>query len=79
MILQPYLTDFVKVIVVAIGVYKGASLSMILDAVCTLVDNMKEEVNRPEILNSLIPPILQKWGGFKSSDINIRPIAECLS
>lgn len=66
-------------IVVAIGAYKGTSLSMILDAVCTLVDNMKEEVNRPEVLNSLIPPILQKWGGLKSSDINIRPIAECLS
>ena len=52
---------------------------MMLDAVCTLIDTMKEEVNRPEILSSLIPPILQKWNGLKSSDMSIRPIAECLS
>ncbi|EAS07874.2 importin-beta amine-terminal domain protein (macronuclear) [Tetrahymena thermophila SB210] len=79
MILRPYLHDFIKVVTEAIKVYQNSNLNMLLDAVCTIVSTMQEEVNTPEVLQTLLPPILEKWGQLKSTDIAIKGFAECFS
>ncbi|KAL4445472.1 hypothetical protein ABPG74_004546 [Tetrahymena malaccensis] len=79
MILKPYLHDFIKVVTEAIRVYQNSNINMLLDAVCTIVETMKEEVNTPEVLQTLLPPILEKWGQLKSTDIAIKGFAECFS
>lgn len=44
------------------------SLSMLLEAVSTLVGSMKEEINKPEIIQILVPPIIEKWTLLQPAD-----------
>lgn len=48
------------------------SLIMLLDAVSTLVEQMKEEINKPDVLSILIPPIIEKWNNLKPTDPAIK-------
>lgn len=64
-----------QVITVALKMYQNQeSLSMLLEAICTLVEQMREEVDKPEILSVLIPPIIEKWSSLKLTTSSLKSL-----
>ena len=49
------------------------------DAIGTLADSVGHHLNKPEYINLLMPPLIQKWNVLKDDDKDLFPLLECLS
>ena len=49
------------------------------DAIGTLADSVGPHLNKPEYINLLMPPLIQKWNVLKDDDKGLFPLLECLS
>ena len=49
------------------------------DAIGTLADSVGHHLNKPEYINLLMPPLIQKWNVLKDEDKDLFPLLECLS
>lgn len=55
---------------------------MLLDAISTLVEQMHDEINTPDILHLIVPPIIERWNSLKLTDPTLKNLTrkgECLS
>lgn len=63
----------------AFSKYQHKNLLILYDAIGTLADSVGHHLNKPEYVNMLMPPLIQKWNILKDEDKDLFPLLECLS
>lgn len=61
------------------GKYQHKNLLILYDAIGTLADSVGHHLNRPDYINLLMPPLINKWNILKDEDKDLFPLLECLS
>jgi len=51
----------------------------VYDTISTLADSVGHPLNKPEYINLLMPPLIEKWNVLKDDDKDLFPLLECLS
>ncbi|GAB6026614.1 Transportin-1 [Chamberlinius hualienensis] len=77
--LVPYLSFILKTLVFAFSKYQHKNLLILYDAIGTLADSVGHHLNKPEYIELLMPPLIQKWNILKDEDKDLFPLLECLS
>ena len=77
--LVPYLGFIIETLVFAFHKYQHKNLLILYDAIGTLADSVGHHLNKPEYINLLMPPLIQKWNVLKDDDKDLFPLLECLS
>lgn len=77
--LVPYLGYILKTLVFAFSKYQHKNLLILYDAVGTLADSVGHHLNKPEYINILMPPLIEKWNLLQDDDKDLFPLLECLS
>merc|ERR1719495_3029287 len=77
--LVPYLGFILETLVFAFHKYQHKNLLILYDAIGTLADSVGHHLNKPEYINLLMPPLIQKWNVLKDEDKDLFPLLECLS
>lgn len=77
--LVPYLGFILETLVFAFNKYQHKNLLILYDAIGTLADSVGHHLNKPEYINLLMPPLIQKWNVLKDEDKDLFPLLECLS
>lgn len=77
--LVPYLGYILRTLVFAFSKYQHKNLLILYDAIGTLADSVGHHLNKPEYINMLMPPLIQKWNMLKDEDKDLFPLLECLS
>ncbi|KAG2237769.1 hypothetical protein INT48_009708, partial [Thamnidium elegans] len=63
----------------AFAVYKRKNRLFLYDALGTLADSVKAELNQPQYIYLLMPPLITKWNELSDKDTDLFPLLECLS
>uniref|UniRef100_A0A8C5FD70 Transportin 1 n=1 Tax=Gadus morhua TaxID=8049 RepID=A0A8C5FD70_GADMO len=77
--LVPYLAYILDTLVFAFSKYQHKNLLILYDAIGTLADSVGHHLNKPEYIQMLMPPLIQKWNELKDEDKDLFPLLECLS
>ncbi|CAL1275016.1 unnamed protein product [Larinioides sclopetarius] len=77
--LVPYLSFILETLVFAFSKYQHKNLLILYDAIGTLADSVGHHLNKPEYINLLMPPLIEKWNYLKDDDKDLFPLLECLS
>uniref|UniRef100_A0A671LLU0 Transportin-1 n=1 Tax=Sinocyclocheilus anshuiensis TaxID=1608454 RepID=A0A671LLU0_9TELE len=77
--LVPYLAYILDTLVFAFGKYQHKNLLILYDAIGTLADSVGHHLNKPEYIQMLMPPLIQKWNQLKDEDKDLFHLLECLS
>ena len=77
--LVPYLGFILETLVFAFHKYQHKNLLILYDAIGTLADSVGHHLNKPEYIQLLMPPLIQKWNQLKDEDKDLFPLLECLS
>uniref|UniRef100_A0A2R5LBL4 Putative nuclear transport receptor karyopherin-beta2/transportin importin beta superfamily n=2 Tax=Ornithodoros turicata TaxID=34597 RepID=A0A2R5LBL4_9ACAR len=77
--LVPYLSFILETLVFAFSKYQHKNLLILYDAIGTLADSVGHHLNKPEYINLLMPPLIEKWNVLKDDDKDLFPLLECLS
>ncbi|XP_043646591.1 transportin-1-like isoform X2 [Drosophila teissieri] len=77
--LVPYLEYILKTLVFAFSKYQHKNLLILYDAVGTLADSVGHHLNKPQYIDILMPPLIDKWNLLKDDDKDLFPLLECLS
>lgn len=77
--LVPYLEDIVRTLVRAFQYYQAKNLLILYDAVGTLADAVGAELDKPQYVQALLEPLVQKFEGVPDNDRSIVALFECLA
>jgi hypothetical protein len=77
--LVPFLPIILDTLVFAFKKYQAKNLLILYDAVGTLADSVGNQLNKPEFIHKLMPPLIEKWNSLRDEDKNLFPLLECLS
>lgn len=77
--LVPYLSFILETLVFAFSKYQHKNLLILYDAIGTLADSVGHHLNKPDYINLLMPPLIEKWNVLKDDDKDLFPLLECLS
>ncbi|XP_011498759.1 PREDICTED: transportin-1 [Ceratosolen solmsi marchali] len=77
--LVPYLGFILETLVFAFSKYQHKNLLILYDAIGTLADSVGRHLNKPDYINLLMPPLINKWNVLKDEDKDLFPLLECLS
>lgn len=77
--LIPYLRHILETLVAAHGRYQAKGMMILYDAIQTLADAVGNELNRPEFIELLMPPLMDKWRSRDNQDPNLPHLLECLT
>ena len=67
------------IVLVYTGKYQHKNLLILYDAIGTLADSVGHHLNKPDYINLLMPPLINKWNVLKDEDKDLFPLLECLS
>lgn len=56
--------------------HQHKNLLILYDAIGTLADSVGHHLNKPEFINLLMPPLIQKWNMLKDEDKDLFPLLE---
>lgn len=76
--LVPYLGYILQALSQAFGKYQKRNLLILYDAIGTLAESVKDELQRPEYIQLMMPPLMQKWHTIPNNDRELLPLLECL-
>eukprot|EP01117_Protostelium_nocturnum_P018197 TRINITY_DN7565_c0_g1_i1.p1 TRINITY_DN7565_c0_g1~~TRINITY_DN7565_c0_g1_i1.p1 ORF type:complete len:903 (-),score=276.56 TRINITY_DN7565_c0_g1_i1:34-2640(-) len=68
--IQTFLTAFTR--------YQAKNTFLLYDAITAFAEAVGPDLNRPDIVNALMPPILQRWSSYQDDDLHLLRILECL-
>ncbi|KAF4521802.1 hypothetical protein B566_EDAN011387 [Ephemera danica] len=74
--LVPYLGFILETLVFAFSKYQHKNLLILYDAIGTLADSVGHHLNKPDYINLLMPPLIQKWNILKDEDKDLFPLLE---
>ncbi|CAH2051514.1 unnamed protein product [Thlaspi arvense] len=77
--LVPHLGVILQHLMCAFGKYQRRNLRIVYDAIGTLADSVREELNKPAYLEILMPPLVLKWQQLTNSDKDLFPLLECFT
>lgn len=77
--LVPYLDPIVRNLVHAFNTYQHKNLMILYDAIGTLADSVGSALNEPNLIQILMPPLINKWNILTDEDRDLFPLLECLS
>lgn len=77
--LVPYLQFILQALVFAFSKYQHKNLLILYDAIGTLADSVGNHLNKPEYIQMLMPPLIDKWNSLRDEDKDLFPLLECLS
>lgn len=77
--LAPYLDQILGTLVQAFDKYQHKNLLNLYDAVGTLAEAVKTNLNQQKYIDILMPPIIKKWNSLQDGDRDLFPLLECLS
>ena len=77
-LLVPYLGYILQALSQAFGKYQKRNLLILYDAIGTLAESVKDELQRPEYIQLMMPPLMQKWHTIPNNDRELLPLLECL-
>ncbi|XP_073306992.1 transportin-1-like [Primulina huaijiensis] len=66
-------------LICAFGKYQRRNLRIVYDAIGTLADAVGGELNQPQYLEILMPPLIAKWQQLSNSDKDLFPLLECFT
>ncbi|KAJ1737218.1 hypothetical protein LPJ72_000673 [Coemansia sp. Benny D160-2] len=75
----PYIQPVLETLVRAFGLYQRKNIIILYDAVGTLAEAVGPELNQPQYVQMLMPPIIERWDNLQPDDQHMFPIFECLS
>ena len=77
--LAPYLPQILQAMVGAFGKYHSKNLLILFDAVGTLAECVGAHLARKEYVETIMPPLIQRWNKLTDDDTGLFPLLECLS
>ncbi|CAH7670873.1 armadillo-type protein [Phakopsora pachyrhizi] len=77
--LQPYLLPILNSLVMAFRKYQQKNLLILYDALGTLADSVGPALATPELLQILMPSLIERWQKLGDDDQDLIPLLECLS
>lgn len=77
--LVPYLGFILETLVFAFSKYQHKNLLILYDAIGTLADSVGHHLNKPDYINMLMPPLIQKWNVLKDEDKDLFPLLEVMA
>ncbi|POW17823.1 hypothetical protein PSHT_06262 [Puccinia striiformis] len=77
--LEPYLLPILSSLVTAFRKYQHKNLLILYDALGTLADSVGSSLAKPELLQVLMPSLIERWQKLGDDDQDLIPLLECLS
>ncbi|KAJ4889163.1 Transportin-1 [Raphanus sativus] len=77
--LVPHMQVILQHLMCAFGKYQRRNLRIVYDAIGTLADSVREDLNKPAYLEILMPPLVAKWQQLSNSDKDLFPLLECFT
>ncbi|KAG8528840.1 uncharacterized protein KY384_006529 [Bacidia gigantensis] len=77
--LIPYLGPIINTFVACFDVYKTRNMYVLYDCVQTLADQVGSSLRNPELTNTLMPAIINRWKQVPDEAPELFPLNECLS
>lgn len=78
-LLLPQAPAILNVYAQALAHYKTKNLVILYDACGTLAEALGKELNKPELIAILLPPLIAKWDAVSDEDKSLLPLLECMS
>mmetsp|Transcript_62355 Transcript_62355/g.146500 ORF Transcript_62355/g.146500 Transcript_62355/m.146500 type:complete len:899 (+) Transcript_62355:187-2883(+) len=78
-LLVGFITPILQVYSQVFPRYQARNTIILYDATGTLAEAVGKELNRPEHIALLLPPLIAKWEATPDDDKNLFPLLECLS
>lgn len=69
-----YLAPILKCLTAAFGIYQTKNLDILYDTLGTLADTVGSALNEPDYIQSIMPPLTEKWNGLSDSDTGLFPL-----
>ncbi|KAL8971126.1 MAG: hypothetical protein Q9183_001204 [Haloplaca sp. 2 TL-2023] len=77
--LEPYCGPIIRQFVQCFGKYKDRNMFILYDCVQTLAEHVGHTLREPELINTLMPAIIERWAKVSDQSQEIFPLLECLS
>eukprot|EP00899_Mesostigma_viride_P019067 jgi/Mesvir1/27161/Mv20825-RA.1 len=77
--LGPRLEPILQHLMFAFHKYQRKNLLILYDAIGTLADAVADELNQPQHIAVLMPPLIAKWNSLGDTDRDLFPLLECLT
>lgn len=74
--LEPFLQPVLRNLVFAFAKYQQKNLLILYDAIGTLADAVGDSLNKPELIEILMPPLIAKWQKLQDDDPDLIPLLE---
>ncbi|EGG21199.1 transportin [Cavenderia fasciculata] len=77
--LAPFLPNILTTFVQAFKKYQAKNLLILYDAISTLAKVVGRDLNRPEYVQILIPPLLERFNLLEDNNKALLPLLQCLN
>ncbi|KAF1811831.1 ARM repeat-containing protein [Eremomyces bilateralis CBS 781.70] len=77
--LVPYCSVIVRQFVECFARYQDRNMFILYDCVQTLAEHLTSHLATPELVNMLMPALIQRWSKLPNQSREILPLQECLS
>ncbi|CAO3619625.1 unnamed protein product [Mucor fragilis] len=77
--LVPYIYPILTQTNGAFALYRRKNRLILYDALGTLADAVGSQLNQPQFIYLLMPPLISKWNELSDKDADLFPLLECLS
>jgi len=77
--LVPYIEVIVQQFVKALGKYKHKNMYILYDCIQTLAEHVGHYMARKDVVDILMPPLMERWKRIKNDSLELLPLHECLS
>lgn len=77
--LTPYCLPIIQQFVQCFEQYKDKNMSILYDCVQTLAEQVGPPLRSPELINLLMPAIIERWNKVSDESQELFPLLECLS
>jgi hypothetical protein len=77
--LIPYAIIIVRQFVKCFAIYKDRNMYILYDCVQTLAEHIGQNLRKPDLVNLLMPTLIQRWQRVNDQSREMFPLLECLS
>eukprot|EP00736_Rhodelphis_marinus_P000205 Rmarinus@m.16216 len=77
--LLPYLSDILNTFVFALQSYQARNLLLVYDCIGTLAETIGQALDKPEFVNVLLPPLMEKLSRASPHDRKVLSMLECFT
>ncbi|KAF2665581.1 ARM repeat-containing protein [Microthyrium microscopicum] len=77
--LKPYCSVIIRQFVNCFAKYKDRNMFILYDCVQTLAEHVGPELSEPDLVNTLMPALINRWNKVQDQSREMFPLLECLS